>query len=244
MNESYNMLEMDFEINNPITVYASISIFVLALIIMISDDFYLGPHSNHFQLVNAQPDSKINVSELIHLGSPFSGNLSASLVLIDFSDFQCYLCKRYVDNTEDQIKTSYVEPGKMLYIFKHLPNRGIESKSISLAAQCTNEQGKFWDYHKILYSNQGAIDSGWASIDNLKKYASQLTDFNLTSFELCLDTKKYEPLIDRDIALAHSFGFTKTPSFLIMNVKDSTLEKIEGPKPFPIFEAIVKAIEN
>ena len=203
--------------------------------------------SNH-QIVKdiafAQTLDNLTLSTLINQGSPYYGNLSSPLVVVDFSDFQCHLCKRYVDNTEQQINSSYIQSDKAVYVFKHLPNRGFDSKNASLAAQCTNDQGKFWEFHKILYTNQGPIDSGWVSSENLKKFALQLQGFNITKFNSCFDTKKYESFIDKDIALAKSLGFTETPAFMIMNREGSIIEKIQGPKPFPIFKSVIDNLEN
>ncbi|HET8793242.1 MAG TPA: thioredoxin domain-containing protein, partial [Nitrososphaeraceae archaeon] len=155
-----------------------------------------------------------------------------------------YLCKRYVDNTEQQINSTYVQPGKAVYVFKHLPNRGFDSKNASIAAQCTNDQGKFWEFHKTLYADQGPIDSGWVNTENLKKFANEIPSLNITQFESCLDTKKYESFVDKDIAMANSLGFTETPSFIIMNSEGSNIEKIQGPKPFPIFKSIIDNLES
>lgn len=192
----------------------------------------------------AQSPENLTLSTLISQGSPYQGNLNSSLVIIDFSDFQCYLCKRYVDNTEQQINSTYIQPGKAVYVFKHLPNRGFDSKNASIAAQCTNDQGKFWEFHKTLYADQGPIDSGWVNTENLKKFANEIPSLNITQFESCLDTKKYESFVDKDIAMANSLGFTETPSFIIMNSEGSNIEKIQGPKPFPIFKSIIDNLES
>jgi protein-disulfide isomerase len=203
--------------------------------------------SNH-QIVKdiafAQTLDNLTLYTLINQESPYYGNLSSPLVVVDFSDFQCHLCKRYVDNTEQQINSSYIQSDKAVYVFKHLPNRGFDSKNASLAAQCTNDQGKFWEFHKILYANQGPIDAGWVSSENLKKFALQLQGFNITKFNSCFDTRKYESFIDKDIALANSLGFTETPAFMIMNSEGSIIEKIQGPKPFPIFKSVIDNLEN
>lgn len=194
--------------------------------------------------VIAQTPDNLTLSTLINQGSPYYGDLASPLVVIDFSDFQCHLCKRYVDNTEQQINSTYVEPGKVVYVFKHLPNRGFDSKNASLAAQCTNDQGNFWEFHKILYENQGPIDSGWVNTENIKKFASKLLNVDITEFNACFQTKKYESFINRDIALANSLGFTETPSFIIMNRDGSVIEKIQGPKPFPIFKTVIDDMES
>ena len=226
-------------------VYSSF-VFVSILLAVVLNFIYL--ELNEYVVVKnialAQTPHNLTLSTLINQGSPYHGNQSASIVVVDFSDFQCHLCKRYVDNTEQQINSSYVQPGKAVYVFKHLPNRGFDSKNASLAAQCTNDQGKFWEFHKLLYANQGPIDSGWVNTENIKNFASQLDDINATQFSSCLDTKKYESLIDKDIALANSLGFTETPSFIIMSSDGLNIEKIQGPKPFPIFKTIIDKMEN
>ncbi|MGD9673863.1 MAG: DsbA family protein [Candidatus Nitrosocosmicus sp.] len=188
------------------------------------------------QTQESEINNPLALSTLIKQGSPYYGNETAPITIIDFSDFQCSLCKRYVDNTEQQINSTYVQNGEIAYVFKHLPNRGFDSKNASLAAQCTNDQDKFWDFHQILYANQGPIDSGWVNTENLKKFASQVPGINNTEFNSCFDNKKYESFIDKDIALANSLGFTETPSFIIVKNDGSSPQKIEGPKPFPIFQ--------
>jgi protein-disulfide isomerase len=229
---------------NYLRVYSSF-VFAFFFLFLASNIVYTesNPHTvkdNAF----AQTLDNLTLSTLINQGSPYYGNLSSPLVLVDFSDFQCHLCKRYVDNTEQQINSSYIQADKAVYIFKHLPNRGFDSKNASLAAQCTNDQGKFWEFHKILYTNQGPIDSGWVSSENLKKFALQLQGFNITKFNSCFDTKKYGSFIDKDIALANSLGFTETPSFIVMTSEGSIIEKIQGPKPFPIFKSVIDNLKN
>lgn len=218
---------------------------VLALIVVLPlafDSQVLNQKTDFFVL--AQPGNNLTLSSLLNQGSPYYGNLSAPIVIVDFSDFQCHLCKRHVDNTEQQINSSYIQTGKVVYVFKHLPNRGFDSKPAALAAQCVNDQGKFWDFHKILYKNQGPIDSGWANMQNLKKLASQILGLEMSQFNHCLDSKKHEVLVNSDIKLANSLGFTETPSFLVMTDGGLNMQKIGGPKPFPIFKAVIDKLEN
>jgi protein-disulfide isomerase len=176
---------------------------------------------------------------LVQNGSPFIGNLSAAITVIDFSDFQCYLCNRYVQNTEPQINETYVQTGKAVLVFKHLPNRGFDSIGAALAAQCTNDQGKFWQYHKLLYSNQKPIDSGWVNKENLEKFASEILGLDTREFNSCLDSEKAEPYIQNDINLALSFGFKETPSFIIVNNDGSNPESLQGALPFPSFKEVI-----
>jgi protein-disulfide isomerase len=196
----------------------------------------------HFVVpASAQNNNNKNISlaNLIKEGSAHLGSLSAPVTIIDFSDFQCYLCVRYVKNTEPKINQTYIQTGKVSLVFKHLPNRGTDSMGAAIATQCTNDQGMFWRFHNFLYKNQGPIDSGWVSKDNLKKFASKVQGLDIQKFSSCFDSQKYKSLVERDIALGASFGFHDTPNFIIVNSNGSNAEVIKGAQPFAAFKALV-----
>jgi protein-disulfide isomerase len=183
----------------------------------------------------------LSLDNLIQQGSPNLGNaLTASVTIIDFSDFQCYPCARFVKTTEPIIKEEYIDTEKVVLVFKHLPNRGFDSMEASIAAQCANEQKKFWDFHKLLFENQKPIDSGWVNKENLKKFATKIHGLNMDKFNDCLDSPKSKSLVEKDIELGSSFGFEDTPSFVIVDSKDGSNPVIlEGAHPFPSFKAII-----
>ena len=227
---------------------SSASFVIILLLAVITGVFSssFSPHTTNYSYVYAatteqQQKADVSLSTLINQGSPYLGDpYTAHITIIDFSDFQCYLCARYVKATEPLVNQTYIQTGKVILIFKHLPNRGFDSMDAALAAQCTNDQGKFWQFHKKLYDSQKPIDSGWVSKDNLKKFASQIAGLNMQQFEACFDNKKYKNLIENDLKLASSFGFQDTPSFIIVNSKDgSNPEILKGPYPFPSFKAII-----
>ena len=225
--------------------FALITLISLSFFYMISislDKYYL--LFNVFaQEPDKQKDKTMNISlslfDLIKEGSPVLGNKSSPIILIDFSDLQCKLCQRFVKSTEPQINSTYIQTGKVMLIFKHLPNRGFDSFPASLAAQCTNDQEKFWQFHNLLYKVQGPIDSGWANKDNLKKMAAQIPGLDIEKFNSCFESQKYKPFIQSDIELAHSLGFTQTPSFIIAKNDGSNPQKIEGAQPFVTFKTII-----
>jgi protein-disulfide isomerase len=179
------------------------------------------------------------LDELIKNGSPILGNVSAPITIIDFSDFQCYLCNRFVKNTEPLINQTYIQTGKVALVFGHLPNRGLDSMGAALAAQCTNDQGKFWEFHNLLYSNQKPIDSGWVSKENLKNFASLIPGLDIKQFDSCFDSEKYKSFVQKDIDLALSFGFRETPSFIVENSNGSNPETLAGALPFESFKAVI-----
>lgn len=201
---------------------------------------------NHSTSAMAQTNDSIgsspfSLSNLIEQGSPYLGNLTAPITIIDFSDFQCHLCARHVKNTEPIINETYIQTGKVALVFKHLPNRGFDSLGAHLAAQCVHEQEKFWQFYKLLYENQQAIDSGWVSEDNLKKFASQIAGLDMKQFNSCFGSQTYQEFIDNDVKLAHSQGFFDTPSFIVVDSIDgSDPEIIRGAQPFPAFQSVIE----
>ena len=119
--------------------------------------------------------NELSLSGLISNGSPVLGKASAPITIIEFGDFQCHFCDRFAKQTEPQINASYVQTGKARLVFKNFVTHGPDSLTAAVAGQCTNEQGKFWNFYRILFDNQGEENSGWASKGNVKKLASQIT---------------------------------------------------------------------
>jgi protein-disulfide isomerase len=199
-------------------------------------------------LLLAQTDDSLDLSTfsfslstLIEQGSPYLGNLSAPITIVDFSDFQCHLCARFVKNTEPLINETYIQTGQAALVFKHLPNRGFDSMGAHLAAQCTNDQGKFWQFHNLLYENQQGIDTGWVNEENLKKFASQIPGLEMGQFNSCFNSQMYREFINNDVKLANSQGFFDTPNFIIVNSNDgSDPEIIRGAQPFPVFQSVIE----
>src|SRR5919107_110136 len=223
---------------------ASVVIILYLAFTTIPFSFSFFPHAiegSHFVYAAIQQQKgDLSLSTLINQDSPYLGDPSAPITIIDFSDFQCYLCARYVKATEPLINQTYIQSGKVALVFKHLPNRGFDSIGASLAAQCANDQGKFWQFHQLLYKNQKPIDSGWVSKENLKRFAVKISGLDMYKFTSCFDSQKYKSFVEKDVALASSFGFQDTPSFVIVNSKDgSNPEILKGAHPFPSFKTII-----
>ncbi|HZE77054.1 MAG TPA: DsbA family protein [Nitrososphaeraceae archaeon] len=183
--------------------------------------------------------SKLSSQNLIQSGSPILGNSSAPITIIEFGDFQCEFCDRFARETEPKINATYIQTGKVNMIFKNFVTHGPDSVTAAMAAQCANDQGKFWNFYELLYQDQGEENSGWANANNLKNLATQIHGLNTQKFNSCLDSAKYKSLVDRDNALAISSGFQGTPTFIIEKSDGSKAETLLGAYPFPSFKAII-----
>ena len=90
-----------------------------------------------------------------------------------------------------------------------------------------------------MYGNQGEENSGWASVDNLKKFASQIPGMDMTKFNSCVDNQKYKSIVDNDTAFAYKSGFQGTPTLIVEKSDGSDLQVLLGAYPFPVLQAIL-----
>jgi protein-disulfide isomerase len=187
---------------------------------------------------SATEANKLSFSSLTSGGSPARGNSSAPVTLVEFSDFQCSNCGRFAKNTEPQIVKEYISTGQVNMVYKHFPLRGPDSVTASMASQCANDQGKFWEFHDLLFNNQKAEGSGWASSENMKKFASEL-GLDSGNFDSCLDSDKYRSFVENDFAFTEEIGVTGTPTFIVVKSNGSAPEEILGAQPFSSFKAVL-----
>ena len=170
--------------------------------------------------------------------SPISGSEDAPVTIIEFGDYQCPNCKKWFENTKPDIVTNYLDTGKANLYFMDLPFLGDDSLPASSATYCAGNQGFYWEYHSILYSNQRGIDSGWANLSSLKNYA-ELLGLDESLFTSCMESGKYDEFVLLNLEIGVLNGVEATPWFIVVG-PDGQKQSIKGPQPFPVFEAIIE----
>lgn len=144
-------------------------------------------------------------------GYPTWGSADAKVTVVEFSDFECPFCSRAYTHFQ-KIKEEY-GPDQLRVVFRDLPlethPRALPS---ALAAHCADEQGKFWEYHDLLFENQTQLED-----ENLLDYAKRLS-LNEDKFARCYESKKYEGRIQRSIREADLLQLEGTPTYVINGV--------------------------
>lgn len=163
--------------------------------------------------------------QVVEAKGPARGPSGAPVTLVEFSDFQCPFCGKAHDTVE-QVMQTYA--GKVKLVFRNFPlDFHKNAEKAAEAAMCANEQGKFWEYHDVLFKNQQTLE-----VPQLKDHAKDV-GLDTTSFSACLDSGKYKKAIDEDMAAGQRVGVTGTPAFFINGVM------INGAQPFDEFKKVI-----
>ena len=173
-----------------------------------------------------QPDPAVNYAVPAD-GRPAFGPADALVTIIEYSDFQCPFCSR-VNPTMKQIKETY--PKDVRIVFRQLPlSFHDRARPAAKAALAAAQQGKFWEMHDLLFTNQKALDD-----KSLETYASQIPGINLDQWKKDLADPKLETMVKEDETIAAKFGANGTPAFFVNG------RFLSGAQPFEEFDKLIK----
>ncbi len=143
---------------------------------------------------------------------PYVGAADAAVVIVEFSDFQCPYCLQAFPIVREIIQKY---GNRIKFQYRDFPNVDSHPDALNAAeaAECSHEQGKFWEMHDKIFINQNNL-----SLAALKAYAEQI-GLDMNQFNQCLDSEKYQAEIQQDFDDAVLAGATGTPTFFINNTK-------------------------
>jgi len=156
---------------------------------------------------------------------PGRGSVGAPVTIVEYSDFQCPFCSRVLP-TLTSIFDKYGEKVRLVYRDYPLAIHP-DAQLAAEAAQCAHGQDKFWDYHNLLFANQGDLKP-----EALKRYADDL-DLDAKQFGTCLDGRQHLASVTMETEQGSSLGVTGTPAFFING------RFLSGAVPLENFEEII-----
>ncbi len=163
------------------------------------------------------------------------GDPNAPVKIDEYSDFQCPACLSFYKQTERSIVEQYVATNKVYFTYHSMGAWiGPESGAAAEAAYCAGDQGKFWDYHDILFDNWTGENVGDFSAQRLQTFGETL-GLNMNDFRTCLDSHKYASQVTQDRTEGNNRGVTATPTFFINE------KKIVGAQSFTSFQQDIEA---
>jgi predicted DsbA family dithiol-disulfide isomerase len=156
------------------------------------------------------------------------GDPRAPVTIVEFSDFQCPFCQR-IQPTLLEILARY--PGKVRLAYRDYPLSQIHPRAqkAAEAARCAGEQGKFWEYHDMLYADVSKLADA-----DLAAHARGL-EIDEAKFGACLESGRHSAGVDQDQKDGVNAGVNGTPAFLVNGVM------LEGAQPITAFESIIES---
>jgi len=171
-----------------------------------------------------------------------AGNPDAPIRIEEYSDFQCSHCAAFYKTTEKQLMDSYVADGTVYFVYNSFGSfMGTESAEMSGAAYCAGDQGKFWEMHDVILSNQGNTQ-GSIIERRLAEFAEYLK-LDMDEFESCFGGDKYGDVIEQDMKDGIAAGIKATPSFVMSYTINGEVKTklIEGAVSFDTFKQDIDA---
>jgi len=214
---------------------ASISIIIVFLAFNTINDepkLVIEPPQKSQELISTD----IKSYALMENGSPILGDPYAPITLIEFGDYQCHFCNVHFHNTEHSLLQNFIKTGKVKMIFKDFTIIGPDSVIAAHGTHCANDQGKFWEYYDILYNNWSGENTGWASFDNLLRFAQEI-ELDVDQWSDCMIDERYSQIISNNSKDARDLGITGTPAFFVIG-PDNKITRISGAQPYETFEKI------
>ncbi len=219
------------------------STFILALVViwMVA----LDGDSNSGKTVNNVPSnnvaapsapSALDMDELVD-DDAFLGDADAPVVIVEWSDYQCPFCRRFWEQTLPELKSEYIDTGKVKLVYRDFPlGFHAGAKPAAQAAECAREIGgdeAYFEMHDKIFEEQGKQGQGTVQFtaDDVKNWATEI-GYDVGE---CMDSGKFDNEINDDLAAGSTAGITGTPGFIING------KLVSGAQPFSVFKQVIDA---
>jgi protein-disulfide isomerase len=206
------------EYEKRLTILVSVMLIITVLNLFIS-------YAPSQQIIQKPQPARVQVSDV---DAPTTGLKNAPVTIIEFSDFECSYCEKFYTQTLPLIQKNYITTGKLRFVYRDFPIAFHQyAYKAAEAAKCAQEQGKFWEYHDLLFNNQNSLDNS-----SFIQFAQELR-LNETAFNDCLDSGRMNARVQNDINDGSKYGITGTPTFYINGIE------LAGAQPYSVFEKII-----
>ena len=190
------------------------------------------------------PPCNTNTPPTVLAQDHIEGNANAPVTVIEYSDFQCPFCGNFARQILPELRTKYIDTGKIRLVFRHFPlstscNSALSSDlhpnacNAARAAECAADQNLFKQYHDELFrddSHRNALAPA-----NLKQYGTNV-GVAQAAFDTCVDGTSKANRVQADVASGIALGVTATPTLFV------GAQKLSGPTKEQLFNSINQAL--
>lgn len=194
-----------------------------------------GPSSSGFCIYNAinGGEKKFSAKDIVINNHPIRGTSTKNVTIIEFACLQCPYSKE-AEPVVKQVLNSYDGKVRLAFFFFPLPQH-LHGQLAATADYCAGEQGKFWEYHDLLFDMQDQFNnsvSDGQALNTINNAATQL-GLDMIKFSACLNSDNTKEKVLSDIELGNELGLKGTPTFFIGD------KELVGPQSFETFKSIL-----
>jgi protein-disulfide isomerase len=161
--------------------------------------------------------------------APALGPETAPVTIVEYADFGCPACWEWNKlDVLNQLRAKYGD--QIRFVWQDFPVITLLSPKAAEAGQCAHEQGKFWEFHDLVYEREGVIEAS-----NLQAYASEV-GLNMEQFNDCVTSRRYRDRVNAQQHEGFERGLKGAPAFFVND------QPVIGPQRLAVFEGLIDPI--
>jgi protein-disulfide isomerase len=172
------------------------------------------------------------------------GDPSAPVTIVEFSDYQCPFCLRYSQETFPQLKSEFIDTGRVFYVFKDFPIASLHPLAYRLheAALCASEAGgteTYWEAHDLFFGQSDIFQvNSLAEMDAIILAEMDRVGIKAEGIAECLQDNRYTKTVQTGIDEGRSLGVSGTPTFFVNGYP------LVGAQPYQVFQQVINLAEE
>ena len=170
---------------------------------------------NIFLTAPASPVFRVSIDD-----QPARGATNAAVTVVQFTDFECFTCRRQYTEFEKLI-AQY--ENRVRFVVRDFPLTEHPSAfRAAEAAEAARDQGKYWEYIGLLYAKGSSLQ-----LEKLKEYATA-TGLDRTKFDQAIERGQFSAKVQRDIDDGNKLGLNSAPVFFVngKRLSDNSVESL------------------
>ncbi|MBX6365949.1 MAG: DsbA family protein [Gemmatimonadetes bacterium] len=182
------------------------------------------------------PMQALTSQELFQKARPVTlGESSAPVRMVVFSDYMCPFCGQWAAQVQPALVNDFVKSGKLQILYYDFPLGGAHRWSFlaARAARCAEAQGKFWEYHDLLFGRQSEWSASTSEPVGLFETYAGTVGLDPAKFNACLESDQYAELVTANRQLGEQLGVDATPTIIINQ------EKVQNPLDYGVLRDLI-----
>lgn len=164
------------------------------------------------------------------------GSASAPVEVTEYGDYQCPACAQFEVVQFPDVRQRLIETGRVRWRYRDFPLQQHQHARVAAhAAACADEQGKYWDMHRLLYEGQGEWAEKGDAAAIFRSYARS-AGLDVEKYDACMKSAKYAGRIQASLQEGIKAGVNSTPTIVVAG------KRYPGIVPYDVLRKVVDSL--